>query len=60
MFEVEHAIISEKESAARLPVGLFVVEVFRALLSVVNLPEYDDRALLAFADVSAKFEPGGS
>jgi hypothetical protein len=55
LFEVEHAIISEQEPAARLPVGLFVVEVFRALLSIVNLLEHDNRALLAFADVSAKF-----
>ena len=55
LFEVEHAIVSKQEPAARLPVGLFVVEVFRTLLSVVNLPEHDNRALLAFADVSAKF-----
>jgi hypothetical protein len=32
LFEVEHAIISEQEPAARLPVGFLVVEVFRALL----------------------------
>ena len=31
LFEVEHAIISEQEPAARLGVGLFVVEVFCAL-----------------------------
>ena len=55
LFEIEHAIISEQEPPARLPVGLFVVEVFGALLRVVNLPEHDDRAFLAFADVSAEF-----
>ncbi len=55
LFEVEHAIISEQEPPARLLVGLFVVEVFRGLRRVFDLPENDDRTFLALADVSARF-----
>ncbi len=55
LFEVEHAIISQKESAAILLVGLLGVEVFAAPLRVFDLPKNHDRAFLAFADVSAKF-----
>jgi hypothetical protein len=51
----EHAIISEQEPSSRLPVGLLDVEVSNALFRIVNLPEHDNRAFLAFADVSAKF-----
>ena len=55
LFEVEQAIISQKESAPILLVALLGVEVFAALLQVFDLPENDDRALLAFADMSAQF-----
>ena len=40
----------------RLPlVGLFMVEVFRDLRRVLDLPENDDRTFLALADVSVQF-----
>jgi hypothetical protein len=51
LFEVEHAIISKQEPSARLRVGRLVVEVFRAVLRIVNFPEHNDRAFLAFAEV---------
>jgi hypothetical protein len=53
LFEIEHAIISEQEPAAYLLVGCLIVEAFGAPLSVVNLPENDDRTFLALADVPA-------
>ena len=54
LFEIKHAKISAQESSARLRVCRLVVEVFRALLRVFNLPENDDRTFLALAEVSAQ------
>jgi hypothetical protein len=49
LFEIEDTIISEYEPPSRLLVGFFVVEVFRALLGIFDLPEHDDRTFLTLA-----------
>ena len=52
---IENPVVAEQEPPARLLVGLFGAVVFGALLRVFDLPENDDRAFLALADVAAKF-----
>src|SRR5262249_18515663 len=51
----EYAIKPEEESPARFLVGLFTINVFAMLLFIINFPIHHNRALLAFADVAAKF-----
>lgn len=55
LLKIEDPIVPKQKPPARFLVGLLVVEVFRAVLRVFDLPEDNDRAFLASANVSAQF-----